>query len=120
MAWPLFRIHSYGVRDPDLGTHSAKTETFGPEWSQLRQHCSAEMPELVPHKTTSGFSLLVPAGPVGNTAAIDCLFGCSIESLGNVHRDPEEAYGELFSLISIPVEVCAFDLLFHRDMAPPE
>lgn len=116
--WPLFRIQSYGTIDPETVHPRGPELSLGPKWSLLAPYCSASMPDLLRREANGGIDLVLPAGPVGNTGLIDCVFATQLNALGDRYRSEAEAHGDLFTAITLPVERMVFDLMFHRDMLP--
>lgn len=115
--WPLFRIRTYSAVDPDAIKPDLRAR-LGPTWTLMRRFCSDHMPELRHCQTNEGLDLVLPAGPVGNTGALDCVFGCYLAALGDRYRSQTEKHGDVFSAITMPVERVIFDMLFHRDILP--
>ena len=64
----------------------------------------------------SGTSYELGEGPVGNTAAVNCVFGWILRRFASVYREEEDAFGEYFLRLNVPAERVLFDLLVHRDL----
>lgn len=129
VSWPLFRFISY--RD-DGSIDARRPLDFTPLFGGtnrpndpallLREFCSAQLPEIRsrafgPHHV----DLLLPKGPVGNTASFDAFFG-HIAGPAARYRDDANECGEFSSTVSLPVETLLFDVIVHRDlvMNPPD
>jgi hypothetical protein len=82
----------------------------------MTEFCSPNMPPLSIETVAGGFDVLLPSGPVGNLATLDCYFGYIARGYA-AHRGSANAFGVLGIPITIPVEMVVFDLVFHRSLA---
>lgn len=117
--WPLFRMRTYAAFDLESEHPRDSSVTLGPKWALLPKYCSDSMPDLMRRQTHDGVELLIPAGPVGNTGLVDCVFAAQVLAHGDRYRTETETHADLFSFITLPVERIVYDLLLHRDMLLP-
>jgi hypothetical protein len=97
-----------GPMDPDV-------DPVGPPI--LPRYCSTPLPQL---RSTRGrnnitrFELM--EGPVGNTAAANCILGWIARGEVGKYRAPGDDFGEHIVRLSTPVEVLYHDLYVHRSL----
>jgi hypothetical protein len=82
----------------------------------VREFCSVPLPETRSFAEGHVTTHEVSEGSVGNTAAVDCIFGTIERALVPVHAAEEDSVGEHYCRVTTPVEIAQFDLLVHRDL----
>lgn len=115
--WLLFRR----MRWEDDGTPSSEPVDEplfdGPDGSPLiPEFCSNPLPELTVVQEATETQYELPPGPVGNTAAMTCVYGSLLRATGSLYRDPHNRYMELGCSLVTPAETLVFDLLIHESM----
>jgi hypothetical protein len=98
-----------------IGPMSSDADPAGPPI--LARFCSDPLPKL---RATPGRHNItrfeLAEGPVGNTAAADCVLGWIARGEVNRYRAPGDEYGEHIVRLSTPVEVLYHDLYVHRSL----
>ena len=118
VAWPLFRRQIWDAE----GTTSAVTgQPIDPSCSAdevplLRAFCSPELPELIIERSETEILYELPAGPVGRTGELTCVYGSLIRSVGSQYADADETICEIGSNLKMPVELMQKDLLIHESL----
>jgi hypothetical protein len=121
IAWPLMRTRAF---PEESGFHvRALSGKKGPPL--LEPFCTHAGVDLVGEQDERDMTWSVPAGPVGQTAESDWVFGLELRGLGSVYADEDEQDGlvEFQYRISTPAEIGVYDLLVHRDLpfeGPPQ
>lgn len=122
--WLLFRRSSFN----DDGTRAlpADGEALDPRHARgiplLADYCTDPIPKLEIVRTDQEAQYELPPGPVGNTAAMNLIYGVVMRDTASIYRDEHNQYAELFCSVSTPAELLQFDLIVHEDfewaMAP--
>lgn len=115
--WLLFRR----MRWEDDGTPSSEPleETLASQADGsplIPEFCSKPLPELVVVRQRTETQYELPPGPVGNTAALTCVYGSVLRATGPLYRDPHNQFMELGCSLVTPVETLVFDLFVHASM----
>ncbi|MFN0137112.1 MAG: hypothetical protein ACKVS9_13460 [Phycisphaerae bacterium] len=79
----------------------------------FREFCSPNMPKLDANHGPEGVEYVLPGGPVGNTAAFDCVTGYSLCGLP-AYRDANNEFASTALSNTMPVETIIFDLIVHQ------
>ncbi len=83
----------------------------------LKQFCSSPLPELRKNTRRSNVTRYELAeGPIGITAAADCITGWVAKGEVNRFRAPDDHLGEHIVRLSTPVEVLYHDFYVHREL----
>jgi hypothetical protein len=115
-AWPLFRVRPYRDDGSDPA-HACVSRPLRGESYLLSEFCSQTMPGLTVVREGAEDVFELGDGPIGNTGQFDCVFGSLARDVGPRYREPGDTGGELYSIVSCPVETLVFDLVAHRDLA---
>ncbi len=84
----------------------------------LAEFCSRPLPVLRPNTRRKNITRYELAeGPIGITAAADCITGWIARGEVNRYRAPDDRLGEHIVRLSTPVTVLYHDLYVHRDLA---
>jgi hypothetical protein len=118
--WLLFRRERWTDDDP----HPAqdKAESLDPDFPVdrgvplLGDYCSKPIPDIEVISGEGEDQYELPPGPVGNTAALTCLWGQIARKVGTTYATTEDEYVELGCNLVTPVEHVLFDQLVHRDL----
>jgi hypothetical protein len=81
----------------------------------IREFCSAPLPDIDTIPATGEDQYELPPGPVGNAAALTCVFGSVLRAVGPAWGDEPEEYSEVGCNLITPAEHLVLDLLVHRD-----
>jgi len=117
--WTLFR-HRSRMDDGSLMT-AAADEAIDPEGLDnglplIRAHCSPTMPSLERIISGTETSFVLPAGPVGKTAAFHCVFGEIRRAIFPSVRSAENTEERLGCLLITPAERVQFDLIVSKEL----
>ncbi len=82
----------------------------------LRSFSTSPAPELRCIEEPDRLTYELPEGPVGNTAAIDLLFGSVSRASVPLHASDGDGVGEHYCQVDTPLEHVQFDLLVHEDL----
>lgn len=74
-------------------------------------------PDFEMRPSGDGVCYMLPPGPVGNTAALDCFFGDISRAQTSRYQTAADTHGEIVSGITVPVETQLTDILYHRAIA---
>ncbi|MBZ0172569.1 MAG: hypothetical protein K8E66_09340 [Phycisphaerales bacterium] len=85
----------------------------------LRDYTTHPMPAFELRRVPDGVCYTLPPGPVGNTAALDCLFSDVLRAGTPRYRSESDRHGEIVSGITVPVEHQLTDIIYHRGFADP-
>ncbi|MCB9913990.1 MAG: hypothetical protein H6828_02435 [Planctomycetes bacterium] len=85
----------------------------------VREFCSDPLPSTRSLQEADTTTLELCEGPVGNTAALDVVFGTIDRALVPVSGDGDLSVGEHYCRLETPAETVQFDLLVHRDLPFP-
>lgn len=108
---------------------SGEGEPFSQQWEPIEPDQAASgLPVLAEFTTQpapsfemrsagTGVSYMLPPGPVGNTAALDCFFGDISRAETPRYRSAEDTHGEIVSAITVPVETQLIDIIYHGSIA---
>lgn len=117
--WPL--IHYRGFADDTLASDrvfeqidDSVADKDGPPW--LRDFCSSPLPKCRRLPNMPGALYELTEGPVGNTAAMSCVFGRVLRNAAPFRADGADDRGEYQLLLNTPVELAHFDLLIHESL----
>lgn len=120
--WRLYRMQLHDDKGGDLPgvPRPIGSRREGDPPMIVREFCSENMPTIESQPGREGVEYILPAGPVGNTAAFDCVTGYSMRGLP-LCRDERNEYGSTAVSNTFPVETLIFDLLVHQALPmPPE
>lgn len=117
--WTLFR-HRSRMDDGSLMT-AATDEAIDPQGLDnglplIRAHCSPSMPPLERIASGPETSFVLPAGPVGKTAAFHCVFGEIRRAIFPSVRSAENTEERLGCLMITPAERVQFDLIVSKEL----
>lgn len=118
--WLLFRRERWTDDDP----HPAKdeAESLDPDFPADRgvpligAYCSKPIPDIEVISGEGEDQYELPPGPVGNTAALTCVWGQIARRVGTTYATTEDEFVELGCNLITPVEHVLFDQLVHRDL----
>lgn len=118
--WRLYRMQ---LQDDKGGNLTTLPTPLGSQLADdppaiFREFCSANMPQLECNRGPEGIEFVLPGGPVGNTAAFDCISGYSVRGLP-AYRDENNEYASTALSNTMPVETLIFDLIAHDRFAMP-
>jgi hypothetical protein len=83
----------------------------------MGEFCSKPLPQLRSVLAPDGnLNYEVVQGPVGNTAAINCVVGTFARQIGSLRRDDGGLSQEHLAAIDTPVEGLLFDIFLHRSI----
>lgn len=125
VAWVMASRH---MKNDDGTELSIPTEAIDSRFSGPNQppllgdFCSSPMPELRRSIEGAVTYFELPEGPVGNTAALTCMFGTMQRGVPR-YRTPGNEWGEHSANCDIPAESLVLDAYFHRDLGsaiPPQ
>jgi hypothetical protein len=115
-----WQVHQRRVLGDDLDPtrlRRSPLEPGGPSEPPLMRRFSTDpAPELRCIEEPDRITYELPEGPVGNTAAIDLVFGTVSRAGVPLHGDEPDAVGEHYCMIDTPLEHVQFDLLIHEDL----
>jgi hypothetical protein len=118
--WLLFRRERWSDDDPHPAQDEA--ESLDPDYPAdqgvplLGDYCSKPIPDIEVLSGEGEDQYELPPGPVGNTAALTCLWGQIARKVGTTYATTEDEYVELGCNLITPVEHVLFDQLVHRDL----
>jgi hypothetical protein len=115
--WLLFRR----ARWEDDGTPSPEEpddalSADGDRIPLIKEFCSDPVPELEVLQEGGEILYELPPGPVGNTAALTCVYGSVLWRTGSLYRDEHNRLMELGCNVVTPAENLVCDLLVHESM----
>lgn len=119
---PLFIQHSYhddGSPLNNAGTPLDTATAHGSGMPLVGEFCTAEASELAAFRAHTMTRYELKSGPVGNTAAMNWVFGWIDRGFGSIYRDERNEFGESSVRNSVPAERMVCDLLVHRDLPLP-
>lgn len=123
-SWPLVMAQSFNDDETPL---PLKQEPLDPrcgpdEPPLLHDFCTQPLPETRLVQLPRGALFELSEGPIGNTAALDCVFGWLRRAFAPMWRDEQNQIGEHLVTITTPSEMVSFELLAHADLPlpPPE
>jgi hypothetical protein len=118
--WPLTR-EIQTSEDPDAGPRTV--EPIDPEIAPgtvplIAAFSTHPLPPIRPVPNPGGTLYELGEGPVGNTAALDCVFGRILRRFAAPRASgrEKEQRGEYLLGLDLPVERMLFDLLVQRDL----
>jgi hypothetical protein len=103
---PLVEEDQYEPLDPDCAPDLGVP--------LIREFCSKPLPEIESIAATGEDQYELPPGPVGNTAALTCVFGSVVRAVGPVYAEKAGEHSEVGSNLITPAEQLVLDLLVHR------
>jgi hypothetical protein len=124
--WPLHREHGYhdDGRVMSMVSHAVDPEVTSPESLPLvPRFCTEPLPKLQPIKTSYGRRIEIPAGPLGNTGALTCVFADVFKPDFPRYRTEDSFFLSAMIDLVTPSELLIFDMFLHRDLehqGPPE
>lgn len=81
----------------------------------MADFCSNPLPTLIKYEHSTGATFELPEGPIGNTAAIDCVIGTVQRGVPKFRTDEDE-WGEHNAICDTPAEQLIYDLFIHESM----
>lgn len=82
----------------------------------LREFCSKPLARTRAIAEGDTTTYEICEGPVGNTAAVDVIFGSIDPDVVPVRGDSVDSVGEHYCRVETPVEMLQFDLMLHRSL----
>lgn len=119
LSWPMsVRRDWTGEGEPFAGSW----EPIEPEQAVgglplLSEFSTQPVPRFEMRASGGGVCYMLPPGPVGNTAALDCFFGDISRAQTPRYRTGADTHGEIVSGITVPVESQLIDIVYHRSLA---
>jgi hypothetical protein len=117
--WLLFRRERWTDEAPS--TVQEKAEPLDPQASSddvpwVREFCSQPLPkcDVLPGLGEDQYEL--PSGPVGNTAALSCVYGQVMREVGPAWSDKPGEFSEIGANLITPAEHLVLDLLVHKSL----
>jgi hypothetical protein len=126
--WQFFRISGWnslaGQSDPTAIRPLDPSQNGAEGVPLLREFCSDPLPDLESDVDSDGALFYeLPEGPIGQSAALDCIYAAHIPNAGAARSDGDpDSDCRLCSRVITPVEHLQFDVLVHDDlgwMKPP-
>jgi len=117
--WLLFRRERWSDEEPHARTDTV--ESLDPRYPVadgvplLGDFCSQPIPPLEVIVGEGDEQYELPAGPIGNTASLTCVFGQVVRRVGPAFAEHEDEHSELGCNLVTPAEHLVFDMLVHRD-----
>jgi hypothetical protein len=117
--WLLFRRERWSDHDPLPARDEAVS--LDPDFPVERgvaligEFCSKPIPQIEVIQIDGEDQYELPPGPVGDAAAITCVFGELSRRVGSTRADAAGEYVEIGLNLITPVQNMLFDLLVHRD-----
>jgi hypothetical protein len=119
-AWAIASVRNYaddGSPRPAEAFEPLDRSVAPGEAPLLREFCSDPPPELRVVPGPPGVTRYeLVEGPVGNTAACDCISGWLSRSWVSPWRTEDDRFGEHLVQLSTPVKLVVHDLFVHRDV----
>lgn len=128
--WPLIHYNMYADDAAADGTAPmpATVEPLekpedgedGPPW--IREFCSSPLPECRRVEQVAGDLFELVEGPVGNTAALSCVYGRLNRRAASFFTNTPGQTGEYQLKLNTPVEAAHLDILLHESLpldSPP-
>ena len=117
-SWPLLRIMTLSE---NVEVHHEPPVAIDPNYDGshaplVREFCSTPLAETRTIVEGDNTTYEICEGPVGNTAAVDVVYGSIDRDHVPVRADVPEAKGEHYCRVDTPAEMLQFDLLVHRDL----
>ncbi len=121
--WPLIHYRCFADGDVPKEQSIEPIEDLGdgqdgPPW--LPAFCSAPLPDCRKRTDVEGLMYEIMEGPVGNTAALTCVYGRIVRNAASFTSDVPGQTGEHQVQMNTPVELAHFDLLVHKSLHLPE
>ncbi len=115
-AWPL--LMNIGYSEDDRGEPAHRPLAGDPnDPPLLRDFCTSPLPEIRTVPRPDGKTYELCEGPVGHTAASNCIFGWLARNVGSAYREGDEyEVAELMVQLNTPVEILVHDFLVHREL----
>ncbi|MCK4873813.1 MAG: hypothetical protein KAS72_13915 [Phycisphaerales bacterium] len=117
--WLLFRRERWA--GDSLQEEPDRWEPLDPEGASdhgiplLTQFCSKPLPEIDVVTDIGEDQYELPPGPIGNAAALTCIYGSVSRAVGPAYGDEPGEYSELGPNLITPAQHLLFDLFVHRD-----
>ncbi len=116
--WLLFRRESW--TDAGLEEKPGTWEPLDPDGCAggaplLTEFCSKPLPQVDLLREIGEEQYELPPGPVGNAAALTCIYGCVLRSVGSAYGEGPGEYTDLGLNLITPAQHLIFDLFVHRD-----
>jgi hypothetical protein len=117
--WLLFRRERWSDDAASLGQDVR--ESLDPDHPVdrgvplLGDYCSKPIPDIDFVAGGDEEQYELPAGPVGNTAALTCIYGQVTRKVGAAYAEGPGEYSEIGCNLITPAEHLVLDLLVHRD-----
>jgi hypothetical protein len=117
-SWPLFHDRAYHDDGTPIRVNSEPVEPGGnPEVPLLIEgFCAGNVPEIRPLRDERGVVYMLGEGPIGKQGRFSVFYGRIDRAAVPRYRTERDTKGELFSVISAPVEHLLFDLIVHREL----
>ncbi len=116
--WLLFRCErwtDHALRNEPLRSEPLDADSSPPNTPLIRRFCSKPLPEVEVIAAAGEDQFELPPGPVGNTAAMDCVYGLLSRRVGPAYAEGDDENSDLGVNLITPVEHVLLDLLVHRD-----
>jgi len=119
VSWTLFR--RYSSHDDGSGMDMPLSAPLDPESASngldlIGAFCSEQIPQLDVVRTPTEIHHVLPSGPVGNTAAFDCVYGTVYRAVFAATRTPTDHTAEFALTMVTPVARVQFDIVVHEDL----
>ncbi len=119
VVWPLFRRLAW---DDSGSTRAVVGQPIEPGAEDsgvplLRSFCSPDMPELNVIRSEMETEYELPAGQVGRSAELTCIYGSLLPSLGSQYAEGDDRVCEMGCNLVTPVELMHSDLLVHESLS---
>jgi hypothetical protein len=116
--WILHRakiVDDDGVPRQPLNREPLDLSVTSAELPILRDYCTSPLPRLRRVADEPGLvEHEIIEGPVGDTAAMSCVFGESVRNVGPLYRNEHNDSVELAVRANLPCETLVFDQVVHR------
>ncbi|MHC5026364.1 MAG: hypothetical protein ACYTGR_06340 [Planctomycetota bacterium] len=118
--WLLFRRERWTDEAPQA--EPDRSEPLDPECAAasgvplMRDFCSSPLPAVDVVHAHAEEQIELPPGPIGNAAAMDCLYGIVSRAVGPAYASSPGEYSELGVNLITPAEHVQLDVLVHRTL----
>ncbi|MFK7959133.1 MAG: hypothetical protein AB8G96_01285 [Phycisphaerales bacterium] len=117
--WLLFRRERWSDDGSSVGADDVRPldPASGGAVPLLPKFCSRPLPTIDVTQTPGEEQYELPPGPVGKTAALDCVYGQVARKVGPDHAEKPGEHTEIGCSVITPCEHLVLDLLVHRSCA---